>query len=137
MCSERYGLPVRMLKFHGTVNAINNWNLDLGSITLVDLMSFKTYLRTIYHCRFIISDSGTAQEEPALLRTPVIVPRDFTERPQSVTADCSYLLHIQEDWDPSFEWLDRDHRFEVDWLGDGHTAERIITVLKNILKNIV
>jgi UDP-N-acetylglucosamine 2-epimerase (non-hydrolysing) len=133
VCSERYGLPVKMLKFHGTVRAIENWNLDLGSIELVDLMSFKTYLRTIYHCKFIISDSGTAQEEPALLRTPVIVPRDFTERPQSISADCSYLLHVDDEWEPSFEWLDREHRFELEWLGDGHTAERIINILKEIV----
>ena len=60
-------------------------------------MAYKEYLTTIYHCPFIISDSGTAQEEPAIFDTPVIVPRDFTERPQSVEANCSYMLNVNDD----------------------------------------
>ena len=32
-------------------------------------MSYKNYLNTIYHCKFIISNSGTSQEEPAIFDT--------------------------------------------------------------------
>lgn len=135
MCIEKYGLEVHMLKFFGTLKCINENNIDLGKIKVVDLMSFKNYLKTIYHCKFMISDSGTAQEEPGMVKTPVVVPRDFTERPQSVAADCSYMLNVntEDTWPQSFEWLDREHRFDIDWLGDGKTADRIIDILKNIL----
>lgn len=135
LCHEKYKLPVYMLRFHGTHKRIEEYQLDLGNIELTDLLSFKNYLKTIYHCLFIISDSGTGQEEPALFQTPVIVPRDYTERPQSVQADCSFMLNVsqydEEHWDDSFEWLNRDHRFEVDWLGDGKTSDHIVNILKD------
>ena len=77
-CSIKYNLPVKMLKFYGTCKFLEDYKIDLGSIELVDLMPYKKYLTTVYHSKFIISDSGTGQEEPALFGTPVIVPRDFT-----------------------------------------------------------
>jgi len=139
-CAERYGLPVRMLKFHGTSKCLEKYSCDLGKIQLVELLSFRNYLKTVYNCKFIISDSGTGQEEPAILRTPVIVPRDFTERPQSVRGDCSYMLDVNTNdpavWNKSFEWLDRDHAFETDWLGDGHTAENIIRLIKEHITSL-
>jgi UDP-N-acetylglucosamine 2-epimerase (non-hydrolysing) len=54
---------------------------------------YTDYLNFVYNCKFIISDSGTSQEEPALLDTKVIVPRDFTERPESIENDCSFMLN--------------------------------------------
>ena len=58
-------------------------------------MSYRQYLDTVYHSKFIISDSGTAQEEPAIFRTPVLVPRDYTERPQSYHTFCSRKLYLE------------------------------------------
>lgn len=135
-CSERYGLPIKMLKFHGTCKAINEWNLELGKIELVDLMGYKKYLDTIYNCRFIISDSGTGQEEPALMNTPVVVPRDFTERPQSLTYNCSVMLKADtlENKEEVYKWMERlekgELKMDVDWLGKGETAELVIKHLK-------
>ena len=59
---------------------------------MIDLMPYEEYLTKVYHSKFIISDSGTGQEEPALLKTPVVVPRDFSERPQSYKNDCSFIF---------------------------------------------
>jgi len=139
-CIDRFGLNINMLEFFGTMKFIKQFNIDLGKIRVVKLMSFKNYLNTIYHCRFIISDSGTAQEEPALMRTPVIVPRDFTERPQSVAADCSFMLDVNDEndhktnnWNQSFEWLNKSHKFDVEWLGDGQTSDKIISHIRTFL----
>ena len=38
-------------------------------------MNFTDYLTFVYNSKFIISDSGTGQEEPAFLNTKVIVPK--------------------------------------------------------------
>lgn len=141
-CSKRFGLPVQMLKFHGTCRSIQTYSLDLGEIELVELMSYKTYLDTIGRkCKFLISDSGTGQEEPALFQTPVIVPREYTERPQSAAANCSFMLSLKEEEEEesesekekeeesSFEYLNGIWNgrltMSTEWLGDGHTAERI------------
>jgi len=132
-CIAKYGLEVQMLKFHGTMKYLQEFGIDLGQIKVIDLLSYKKYLHKIYHCKFIISDSGTAQEEPAMLGTPVIVPRDFTERPQSVRANCSYILDVNTDtnWNASFQWLEQGQLADITWLGDGQTADRIIDILQN------
>jgi UDP-N-acetylglucosamine 2-epimerase (non-hydrolysing) len=127
-CSKRYNLPVKMLKFY----YLNNFDLDLGCIELIDLMSYKKYLETIYHCKFLISDSGTGQEEPAFFQTPVIVPRDFTERPQSVNANCSFMLDLNN-IEPSFEYIDKEINMDVSWMGNGDTSKLIVEHLVDFL----
>lgn len=141
LCSNRYGIPVKFLRFKRTMRAIQYYELEseIGGIQFINLMSYKEFLSAQYHSLFMISDSGTAQEEPVLLNTPVVVPRDFTERPQSMRANCSYLLRIdnRKNWDSSLDWVDRlvDGLGTMDdiWLGDGHTAKKIINVLKDKL----
>jgi UDP-N-acetylglucosamine 2-epimerase (non-hydrolysing) len=138
-CSKKFNLSVKMLKFHGTCKYLNEYNLDLGCIELVDLMPYKKYLESVYHSKFIISDSGTGQEEPALLGTPVIVPRDFTERPQSVEANCSYMLNVNDlsNLEESFVYLENIFNGSVmglEWLGEGNTSELVINKLKEYLQ---
>ena len=141
-CINKYNLPVKMLKFYGTCKYIKKNKIDLGSIELIDLLSYKNYLKTIYHCKFIISDSGTGQEEPALCQTPVIVPRDFTERPQSVLYNCSYMLNVNnlENYNESHNWLSdifsNKRIVSTRWLGKGNTSDLIITHLEDYFKNI-
>ena len=140
MCGTKYQLPIKMLKFHGTCRYIQEYDIDMGNIELIDLLSYKNYLDTIYHCKFIISDSGTGQEEPALLNTPVIVPRDYTERPQSIDNNCSFMLDVEtlNNYNNSFEWLykifNNELQINIDWLGSGNTSDLIIQHLKDYLR---
>ena len=139
-CSVKYNLPVKMLKFNGTCKYLNEFNIDLGNVELIDLLSYKNYLKTIYHCKFIISDSGTGQEEPALLNTPVIVPRDYTERPQSVDNNCSIMLKADDlsNLDETHNWLNnifsKKLKINTNWLGEGNTSELVVNELKKFLK---
>ena len=138
-CMKRFGLPIKMLNFGRTTKYLEEYGIALDGVEMVDLMAYKQYLNTIYHCRFIISDSGTAQEEPAVFNTPVIVPRDFTERPQSVDANCSYMLDVNSDskFEDSWEWLskieNKELTMDVKWLGDGNTSELVVSHLKKFL----
>ena len=138
-CHNKYKLPIKMLKFYGTCKFLDDYKLDLKNIELIDLLSYKNYINTIYHCKFIISDSGTGQEEPALLNTPVVVPRDYTERPQSVENNCSIMLNVNDLSNKlqTFDWLqnifDNKKIINYDWLGNGKTSEVIISKLKTFL----
>ena len=138
-CSKKYDLPVKMLKFFGTCKYLKEFNIDTENIELIDLLSYKKYLDTIYHCKFIISDSGTGQEEPALCNTPVIVPRDFTERPQSVEFNCSIMLKLDDlsNDKETHEWLSKHFNNELlidtKWLGNGSTSELVIKHLHEFL----
>jgi UDP-N-acetylglucosamine 2-epimerase len=135
---EIYDLPVYMLGFHRTLMMIDKFNIDLGDISVIPLQPFMSYIDAVYHSKFIISDSGTAQEEPAILGTSVIVPRDFTERPESVSSNCSFMLDVNtttnSTWCDSQSWLllNADKR-DTSWLGNGTTAAQIIEILKRDL----
>jgi UDP-N-acetylglucosamine 2-epimerase len=137
---RRYGLPVKMLYFKRLVDTIHEEGLDIGDIEMVPLMSFKTYLDTVYHCKFLISDSGTGQEEPALLGTPVVVPRDFSERPQSYATYCSKRYNAEApNTADVFEWVDCLERGSIhmdpSWLGDGSTSKQIMLHLKDFFSS--
>jgi UDP-N-acetylglucosamine 2-epimerase len=137
ICIKRYGLPVKLLYFKRLEDAIQKWNLDLGEIEMIPLLPYQEYLETVYHSKFIISDSGTGQEEPALLNTRVIVPRDFTERPQSYANNCSFQLKInsgETNYQEAFDWLNTNTAIiDSDWLGDGTTSQKIVDEIKKFL----
>ena len=136
--ADVHDLPIYMIGFPRTLKFISDFELDLGKIQVIELMPFKKYLNSVYHSRFIISDSGTAQEEPAILKTPVIVPRDFTERPESLQYNCSYQIDVNTEnnltWGVSLDYIERSEEFmDPSWLGDGTTAHKIIEILKKEL----
>jgi UDP-N-acetylglucosamine 2-epimerase (non-hydrolysing) len=139
-CIEKYMLPVKLLYFKRLKDEIDSHSLDLGKIEMVPLFPYKEYLQTVYHSKFIISDSGTGQEEPALLGTPVIVPRDFTERPQSYENNCSIKLHAENlsNIKEVFEWINALVKGEIvidaSWLGDGTTSKQVIEQIKLFLE---
>jgi UDP-N-acetylglucosamine 2-epimerase (non-hydrolysing) len=129
-CIEKYKIPVKMLYFKRLHDMIQNNSLDIGKIEMVPLMSFKEYLSTVYNSRFIISDSGTGQEEPALLNTPVVVPRDFSERPQSYENNCSIKFAVEDDnSEEVFQWIhdieSGTKKIDTNWLGDGQTSKHV------------
>ena len=134
-CSIQYQLPVKMLYFKRLQDALTTYQIDLGVIEMVPLMAYKDYLQTVYHSRFIISDSGTGQEEPALLQTPVVVPRDYTERPQSYQYNCSIKLDANTlNSEEVFQWLENALEINTNWLGDGQTSRQIIEHIQNFLE---
>lgn len=139
--ASKYKLPVFMLGFKRTLDYIKEFNIDMSKyewITITDLLPFKSYLEQVYHSKFIISDSGTGQEEPALLDTPVIVPRDYTERPESLINNCSFMVNMNhyshESWAFSEKWLLLDSiKRNTEWLGKGNTSDIIVQILKEKL----
>ena len=135
-CIREFQIPVKMLLFNRTIKAIEDYKLNLGDIELIPLMGYKDFIKFQQECKFIISDSGTAQEEPALLHIPVVVPRDVTERPESVENNCSFMLSLaaQDHLTTSFKWLSSKKPNSIEWLGDGTTSHRVLTVLKTALR---
>jgi UDP-N-acetylglucosamine 2-epimerase len=129
-----------MLSFGRTEQKIEEFGITLGNVKIVPLMSYGDYITEVYHSAFLISDSGTAQEEPALFDTPVIVPRDFTERPESVYSNCSFMIDVNsmnnETWNHSYEYLEflknKDITMDISWLGNGNTSELIVEKIKEL-----
>ena len=137
LCIEKYKLPVKILYFKRLKDKLAEYNIDLGKVEMIDLLPYKEYLTTVYNSKFIISDSGTGQEEPALLLTPVVVPRDFSERPQSYENDCSFKLSIgngQTNYEEVFEWLEGEKKMGTGWLGNGNSSKEITEYIQLFLE---
>lgn len=142
--STVYDLPVKMLNFGRTEQKIAQYQIKMRGIDIIPLMSYKSYIESVYNSLFIISDSGTGQEEPALFNTPVIVPRDFTERPESVESNCSVMLDVNSlynsTWTQSIKYIDcildgGTIKIDTKWLGDGNTSDLIVNKIKELYKN--
>ena len=123
-----------MLKFGRTLSYINEYNIDLGKIETIDLMGYKDFVKFMQDSLFIISDSGTAQEEPALLKIPVVVPREFTERPESVQNNNSIMFNLEKsEYEETLNWATKKYSGTSDWLGEGKASDKIISFLKENL----
>lgn len=138
---RRLGLEVRLVKFPRAVKLIEEHHLLRGmkNIEVVGPYGFLDYLELQYHAYGIISDSGTSQEECPLLKVPVVVPRNHTERPESVKFGNSILVGETR---PLDEMVRRTESFfrrykitanDVRWLGDGKTSSHIVNILKERL----
>jgi UDP-N-acetylglucosamine 2-epimerase (non-hydrolysing) len=139
---ERLGdaldLPVKLVRFNRAVRMIEANRLleGLGRVELVGPYGFLRYLELQYGARAVVSDSGTCQEECPLLGVPAIVPRNSTERPESMENGNSILVGetrpIEQMVADSLQFL-RTYRVsdeQLRWLGDGTTSARIVSILK-------
>lgn len=138
--SIKYDFPIKMLAFGRTMAKLKEWNIDTSYVEMIPLMSYKNYIQAVYDSVFIVSDSGTAQEEPALFDTPVIVPRDFTERPESVDNNCSYMLDVNtvhnNTWQGSYDYIKQvtlgKIKMDPSWMGTGDTSRLIVDKIKEL-----
>lgn len=134
-CGAYYGVPVELIGFKRTMEKISEFHVDIGSVKVIDLMSFPDYINKAYHSRLVISDSGTAQEELAYLKTPVIAPRDFTERKESMDSGCSILLDVNNIPGDIFSQVE-NLRFDTSWMGDGKTSDKIVEYINKFFNEV-
>lgn len=124
-------VDVKFLKFSRTLEKLKEFNIDTEGIEMLDLLGFKDYLSLAYNSYMVVSDSGTAQEELAFLKTPVLVPRDYTERPESYLNHCSRNLnvhHLHLDDLPTILASAESLEFNTMWM-EGLSSERIVETL--------
>jgi UDP-N-acetylglucosamine 2-epimerase (non-hydrolysing) len=138
MLYSKFKVPVKLLYFPRLAAKIEEYNINLDNVKIIPLMPYKSYITSVYHALCLVSDSGTAQEEPAFLKTPVIVPRDFTERPESEDSQNSYRININNinlSWEYSVDMIENERfNFDTSWMTDGlSTSDKIINILKEAL----
>jgi UDP-N-acetylglucosamine 2-epimerase len=138
MLSGKFNTPVKLLYFPRLASKLEEYNIDLGNVKIIPLMPYKGYITSVYHALCLVSDSGTAQEEPAFLKTPVIVPRDFSERPESEDNLNSYRINVNDinfSWEHSVDMIENQRfNFNTSWMTDGYsTSDKIINILKEVL----
>jgi len=111
----------------------------LGAVERVHLMEPLDYLpfaHLMKHAYLVLTDSGGIQEEAPALGVPVLVMRRETERPEAVEAGTAKL--VGTDHDVILQETERLLRDPLAYqqmaqavspYGDGHAAERIVSIL--------
>lgn len=138
--AEIYGDSVRIVyPVHLNPNVQKLTRSILGQIPNVMLLDPLDYLQLVHvmKCSYLIlTDSGGIQEEAPGLGKPVLVLREFTERPEAVDAGTvkvvgteteTIVRETQRLLNDSVEY-DRMAN-AVNPYGDGHAAERIVAAL--------
>lgn len=135
---EEYQKPVKMLTFNRTMKLIESNNIPTGNIEFIPLMGFIDFIKFQYDAVFSFSDSGTSVEECPILRTPVIVPRDETERPQAAMNQCGILIDVNsadliENMRKVRDFLSPIPDMNFEWVKGENTAELIAANIFNFL----
>ena len=68
-----------------------------ASLRLVEPFGFFDFVRLEQEAACVVSDSGTVQEECAILRTPTVTIRDVTERPETMEVGSNVLAGASPD----------------------------------------
>ncbi|HLK06201.1 MAG TPA: UDP-N-acetylglucosamine 2-epimerase (non-hydrolyzing) [Candidatus Acidoferrum sp.] len=104
-------------------------------ILLVDPLSYPEFVHLMQRSALILSDSGGVQEEAPSVRTPVLVMREITERPEAVESGWAQLVGTsrEEIVARASDWLSgrksAPSANAPNPFGDGHAAEKILRAL--------
>lgn len=106
------------------------------NIRLVDPVGYGTFVGMMKRATLLMTDSGGVQEEAPSLGVPLLVLREVTERPEGVEAGVARLVGTEPERivSEALTLLDdpaarEAMRTPANPYGDGHAAERIVSVL--------
>lgn len=106
------------------------------NIHLIQPLEYVSFVHLMKRARFIISDSGGIQEEATALGKPVLVLRDYTERPEAVEAGVCKLVGTNPERIVTEATLLIEDEKELlkasnasNLFGDGFAAKRIVDSL--------
>src|SRR5439155_26829724 len=88
-----FGLPVIISTHPRTRLRMGQFGLssDDPNLRFLEPFGFFDFITLEKHARCILSDSGTVQEECAILRVPNVTLRDVTERPETLECGSNIL----------------------------------------------
>ena len=105
------------------------------NLHIVEPMGYLEFNYLVERAKAVVTDSGGITEETTVMRVPCITLRDNTERPETCTIGTNELIGTN----PAAIKPALDKLFAGEWkkgaipeLWDGHTAERIISILAGL-----
>jgi UDP-N-acetylglucosamine 2-epimerase (non-hydrolysing) len=121
---EEHGLPLLWSVHPRTLARLQEFGIEVSSqVRVVPPMGFADFVSLERSAACVFSDSGTVQEECAIMRVPNVTLRDVTERPETVECGSNILAGVEPAsvsratrlalaappaWDPPPEYLRRD-----------------------------
>lgn len=130
-------IPIVFPAHPRTVNRMKEFKFSKknDNLKIIKPLSYRQFLRLYKNSKFVLTDSGSIQQETTFLNIPCLTIRENTERPFTITKGTNILTgkdpkRITEE---AFKILEgKTKQSEGLPLWDGKTAERIVDVFKKI-----
>ena len=104
----------------------------LESVKVIDPLPYEQMLDLLVKCRLVITDSGGLQEEACFFNKKCLTCRIVTERPEAIGLS-TFMVSNPEELLELFVKHHDDYKINVECpFGDGHAAEKIMLILKNL-----
>jgi UDP-N-acetylglucosamine 2-epimerase (non-hydrolysing) len=132
---KKYGFPVVYPIHPRARKQLKVFNLDVEAVTLIDPVSYSTFLSFESNSRLVLTDSGGVQEEACILKIPCVTLRYNTERAETLEVGANVLAGT--DPDSIVDKVDRMLERKHDWdnpFGDGNAGKRIVDIVSNKLE---
>ena len=101
-----------------------------SGVFLLEPLSYIRFMNLVFHCAFVVTDSGGIQEETSYLGIPCLTVRENTERPITITHGTNKLCGLGDLKQETLKILggqvQKPKKIQY-W--DGKTAARIVEVL--------
>jgi UDP-N-acetylglucosamine 2-epimerase (non-hydrolysing) len=104
---------------------------ESDNIRIVDPLSYRDFLRLYKNSKFVLTDSGSIQQETTFLSIPCLTIRENTERPFTITKGTNVLVGVNPEViiGEALKILNGKQKKSKGMpLWDGKTAERIVDV---------
>jgi UDP-N-acetylglucosamine 2-epimerase (non-hydrolysing) len=89
--------PVLVSVHPRTADRMRAFGVDSPDLRLLPPLGFFDFVKLERHARAVLSDSGTVQEECAILHVPNVTLRDVTERPETLECGSNILSGAASD----------------------------------------
>ena len=109
---------------------------SLPNIVLTDPLDYFAFQKLIAESKYVITDSGGIQEETTFRKVPCLTLRPNTERPSTITLGTNTLVEFDEATILNLVGQIESGTYktgQVPPLWDGHTTERIVEIIANML----
>ena len=121
-----------ILPIHPNPN-VQKWKHLLKNVVVIDPLPYEEMLDLLVKCRLVITDSGGLQEESCFFNKKCLTCRIVTERPEAIGLSTFMVNNPSELTGVFMKHID-DYKIDVECpFGDGHAAERIMKILKELI----
>ncbi len=129
-------MPLLFTVHPRTRERLETFGINLGSMILVDPLSYTDFLGLIASASMVLTDSGGVQEETTALGVTCITLRNNTERPITLELGTNYLAGVKKSEiiaTVQKAMSCKPLKAERPPLWDGHAGNRIVDVIESWL----
>ena len=101
---------------------------NIDNLLLLDPLGYLNFLILMKNAKVILTDSGGLQEEGTVLKVPVLVMRESTERPEALGKGCEL---VDMNTEKIVNLVNNPPEVNGTPFGDGRAAERIVDIIKS------